>query len=176
MHHHVLFAARHFRCCLQYYSHSTRRHTVKYEDGDVEIINLSRESWKLEGPPPAPAKGPPAPCSSSGRSISPLQDGTFGVLLDCCPTLALFHPTQTRHPREWRNFSECQLVDVNSHRPGDNKLTLLDALGLVTPNSALFFRKVAQMQRQGPVQLLGCLKLLWKGKPLPIAIEDVPME
>lgn len=86
-------------CCVQYYSLSTRRHTVKYEDGDVEIINLAKESWKLEGPPPAQAKAPgPQHTSSAGSAGSALQEGTFGVLLDCCPTLALFHPTETRHP------------------------------------------------------------------------------
>lgn len=173
---------------LQYYSLSTKRHTVKYDDGDVEIINLAKETWKLEGnPAPAPAASNkpsvrrsgstgPAPTSSAGAACSPLHEGTFGVLLDCCPTLALFHPTQTRHPQEWRNFSECLLVDVHSHRPGNNRLTLLDALGLAQPNSALFFRKVAQMQRQGPAQLLGCLKLLWKNKQLPALIEELSMD
>lgn len=78
--------------------------------------------------------------------------------------------------RSWRNFSECLLVDVNSHRQGNNRLTLLDALGLVGPNSALFFRKVAAMQRQGPAQLMGCLKLLWKGRPLPVMIEELQLE
>jgi hypothetical protein len=174
-------------CALQYYSFSTKRHTVRYDDGDVEIINLDKETWKLEGnpapPPPASNKSSnrrststgPAPASGAGAACSPLHDGTFGVLLDCCPTLALFHPTQTRHPQEWRNFSECLLVDVHSHRPGNNRLTLLDALGLAQPNSALFFRKVAQMQRQGP-QLLGCLQLLWKNKQLPALIEELSLE
>lgn len=105
---------------------------------------------------------------------SPLYDGTHGVLLDCCPTLALFHPTQTRHPHEWRNFTECLLVDVNSSRPGNHKLMLLEALALAQPNAALFFRKVEQMQRQGPAQLMGCLKLLWKNKSLPPTVEELP--
>lgn len=183
---------------LQYYSLSTRRHTVKYDDGDVEIINLAREAWKLEGtPPPAAAAGTPAgrpslgpACRTGGGGTNTpsapaagtsgdcaLHEGTFGVLLDCCPTLALFHPTQTRHPHEWRNFSECLACDVVSSRAGGaNRLTLLDALRLVAPNSALFFRKVSDMQRQGPVQLLGCLKLLWKSRPLPALIEELPLQ
>lgn len=181
-----------FVCALQYYSLSTKRHTVKYDDGDVEIINLARESWKLEGPPPTPAAaaaasgGPPSSSRSgsanpqgsadAGAATSPLHEGTFGVLLDCCPTLALFHPTQTRHPHEWRNFTACLSCDVVSHRPGNNRLTLLDALGLAQPNAALFFRKVAQMQRQGPAQLLACLKLLWKNRPLPALVEELQLD
>lgn len=98
------------------------------------------------------------------------------MLLDCCPTLALFHPTDTRHPHEWRNFSECRLSDVNSDRQGNHKLTLLEALAMAQPNASLFFRKVAQMQRQGPGQLLGCLKLLWRGKPLPDSIEELQLD
>lgn len=111
---------------------------------------------------------------AAAEQCSPLFDGTFGVLLDCCPTLALFHPTQTRHPHEWRNFTECLLVDINSTRPGNHRLTLLQALGLAQPNSALFFRKVAQMQRQAPAQLMSCLKLLWKNKSLPPTVEELP--
>ena len=117
------------------------------------------------------SSGPDADVSGPG---SPLHEGTHGVLLDCCPTLALFHPTQTRHPHEWRNFSVCLLVDVNSTRPGHHKLTLLEALALSQPNAALFFRKVAPMQRQCPAQLLSCLKLLWKGKALPPTVEELP--
>jgi hypothetical protein len=192
---------------LQYYSLSTRRHTVKYDDGDVEIINLAKEAWKLEGPSPpaaaaaaaaaagAPAgragggsagrtggggaaSGPSAPAAEGPSVVDcALQEGTFGVLLDCCPTLALFHPTQTRHPHEWRNFTECLACDVVSSRSGGaNRLTLLDALRLVAPNSALFFRKVAEAQRQVPAQLLGCLKLLWKNRPLPALIEELCLQ
>jgi hypothetical protein len=53
-------------------------------------------------------------------------------------------------------------------------LTLLGALQLVGPNSALFYRKVAEVRR--PVaaeQLTGCLKLLWKGRWLPAVIESL---
>jgi hypothetical protein len=163
---------------------------VRYDDGDVEIINLAKESWKLVEPAAnthstqggkaaaaaAGGAGTQQDASSSGSTASPMHEGTHGVLLDCCPTLALFHPTDTRHPHEWRNFSECRLSDVNSHRQGNHKLTLLEALQMSQPNASLFFRKVAQMQRQGPAQLLGCLKLLWKGKPLPDVIEDLQLD
>lgn len=108
---------------------------------------------------------------------SVLREGSEGVLLDCCPTLALFHPDQTRHPHEWRTFSECLLVDVNSARRGHHKLMLLEALGLAAPNAALFFRKVAPMQSTpGAAQLMGCLNLLWRGKPLPAMVEELELE
>jgi hypothetical protein len=160
---------------MQHYNPGIQRHTVKYDDGDVEIINLSKEHWELKGPPLSSDDVPSGPHSrgSSSRYASAseaLQDGTLGVLLDCTPTLAMFHPTNTRHPYTWSNMSDRKLVDVNSKQPGDNHLTLLDALasgpmGLVEHNAALFFRKVAELQRQvEQAQLLDCLQLLWQGR------------
>lgn len=102
---------------------------------------------------------------ATGKSA--MQQGTYGVLLDCCPTLALFHPTETRHLHTWRNFAERLLVDVNSDTPGDYEMTLLEALALVRPNLALFFRKVDRLEGQEPAQLLRCVERLWQSKSLP---------
>ncbi|WIA10483.1 hypothetical protein OEZ85_010673 [Tetradesmus obliquus] len=94
-----------------------------------------------------------------------------GVLLDCCPTLALFHPTHTRHPHTWRNFTAALLCDV--HAADDDgsgsgtKLSLLQALGLAKPNWAWFFRKVEVKRQAAQGTLLQLLQLLWQDKPLP---------
>lgn len=95
----------------------------------------------------------------------------YGVLLDCCPTLALFHPTHTRHPHTWRNFTAALLCDV--HAADDDgsgsgtKLSLLQALGLAKPNWAWFFRKVEVKRQAAQSTLLQLLQLLWQDKPLP---------
>lgn len=100
-----------------------------------------------------------------------------GVLLDCCPTLALFHPTKTRHPHTWKNFSQVLECDLNAlSEEDDNRLNLLQALGLVKPNQALFFRKVDIQRCHGgggqsaDEQLLTVLQLTWQGKPLPESV------
>jgi hypothetical protein len=99
------------------------------------------------------------------------------VLLDCCPTLALFHPDAdaTRHPHEWVSFSQMCEVDVRSSRLGSHKLTLLQALGLSQPNGSLFFRKLGQLSggRAAEAQLMACLRLLWRGKRLPPCVEEL---
>lgn len=97
------------------------------------------------------------------------------MLLDCCPTLALFHPDEaaTRHPHEWVSFTQPLLVDVASSRLGSHKLLLLQALGLAQPNGSLFFRKVGAMQGAAHRQLLACLQLLWRGRRLPPLVEEL---
>lgn len=113
----------------------------------------------------------------SSSSSSVMCDGTEGVLLDCCPTLVLFHPTETRHPHEWRSFGQRLLVDVNSDSPGPHRLTLLEALSLSAPNAALFFRKVAPTwaRKGSSAQLTACLRLLWEGKHLPACVQEVQL-
>jgi hypothetical protein len=94
----------------------------------------------------------------------------YGVLLDCCPTLALFHPTHTRHPHTWHNFTTALVCDVHAEdkdgRRG-TKLSLLQALGLAKPNCAWFFRKVEVKRQAAQGTLLRLLQLLWQNKPLP---------
>jgi hypothetical protein len=160
----------------------------------VEIINLGKERWRLQdtqqhtAAPGAgssagakqgaqgrggPTRGSRGDGSGSQPSACALHEGTYGVLLDCCPTLALFHPTVTRHPQTWSSFSECLQVDVQSSRLGAIRLTLLEALGLGPANGALFFRKVAPLSRQGAAQLMACLQLLWRRKALPPTLEEL---
>jgi hypothetical protein len=98
---------------------------------------------------------------------SDMKEGTYGVLQDCCLTLALFHPTETRHPHTWRNFKDRLLVDLNSDTQDDHEMPLLEALGLVRLNAALFLRKVDRLQGQESAQLLKCLKRLWQRRSLP---------
>eukprot|EP00775_Hariotina_reticulata_P002308 gene2308-2616_t len=96
----------------------------------------------------------------------------YGVLLDCCPTLALFHPTETRHPHCWHNFTEQLECDVHTQQQEqDNKMTLLQALALAKPNEALFFRKVEVLRRMHQQKLLTACQLLWMGEQLPADIE-----
>lgn len=97
-----------------------------------------------------------------------------GVLLDCCPTLALFHPTLTRHPHTWRNFTEQLLCDVNAaDEAASNRLTLLQALRLAKPNAALFFRKVDVSRQAAQDTLLQLLRLLWQDKQLPASLAEL---
>jgi hypothetical protein len=94
----------------------------------------------------------------------------YGVLLDSCPTLALFHPTHTRHPHTWHNFTTGLVCDVHAQDTDGNsgtKLSLLQALGLAKPNCAWFFRKVAVKREAAQSTLLRLLQLLWQDKPLP---------
>eukprot|EP00878_Enallax_costatus_P033825 GHUV01037392.1.p1 GENE.GHUV01037392.1~~GHUV01037392.1.p1 ORF type:complete len:391 (+),score=158.47 GHUV01037392.1:541-1713(+) len=100
-----------------------------------------------------------------------------GVLLDCYPTLALFHPTKTRHPHTWRNFSQLFECDLNgTGEESDSRLDLLQALGLVKPNQAMFFRKLDVQNCRGAGRqtaqedLLALLQLMWQGRPLPESV------
>lgn len=100
-----------------------------------------------------------------------------GVLLDCCPTLALFHPVKTRHPHTWRNFGQVFECDLNAaDEQEDGRLSLLQALALVKPNQAMFFRKIDVQRSRGigrqsaQEHLLAVLQLLWQGKQLPESV------
>jgi hypothetical protein len=165
----------------QYVNASVNRHTVLYDDGEVEVLDLGKESYRLLATPGKPSAsadaGGSAQQDTNNSSIDAaafMQERNYRVLLDCTSTLALFHPTATRHPHTWHNWSERLLLDVqqNPNKTKDEHYTLLEALGLVKPNAALFMRKVAVMHhrsvgRDNAALLLRALQLLWEGKPLP---------
>jgi hypothetical protein len=182
----------HHVAVTQYFNASVNKHTVVYDDSDIEHLVLSKETYQLLEQPNKPAAGASAghdsaqqDTNSSGSSsidaAAFMQQQDFGVLLDCTPTLALYHPDpiRTRRPHTWHYWSERLLLDVqrNPEKKKGERYNLLEALGLVKPNSALFMRKVAAMDR-----VIGCdtaallrtsLKLLWKDKPLPDTLPEL---
>lgn len=110
---------------------------------------------------------------SDGSISDPCFDAEGSVLLDCAPTLALFHPTATRHPHTWRSFDEELLCDVRRGNGSEAAapdcaavgcdVSLAAALALARPNGALFFRKVQPANEREALRLLAALRALWSG-------------